>query len=441
MIKITGITLFVGAAIAAASALGGCSSSSSGSPALATSAEGESCSRTSDCANDLACIANTCLPKGSSVSDGGVVIGPDGSVMMTTPTGGPEAGPTQVPEAAPPRLSALGQGCERTADCSTGLVCIPSSPYGALGVCDVASYGLTASGKTCSGECNTGADCCELPVTVPAIGGVAVHNCQDILTSVLGGSATACSQSPGAATAVGIGCFYYATYCSTCATSNVWACTNSQCVYSKSCQNSGNELNGCPSQTRTARGLTTNCDTASNTCKPAATIGTCTIGAADTTCDGVPTNDSGIVCHGGDCTCYQQGCYEKCSADLDCRQGYHCDAAGTKLCQQNTTCSVDSDCAVSTDVTTAKCSNGACKVPCTSDHDCGGSGLVHGYAIATFGGEVCGADGFCDALGCASDMDCQNTGSNPGGSTVHLFCVTPATPMTTPVVQSAITSH
>jgi hypothetical protein len=438
MIKITGITLFVGAALAAASALGGCSSSSS-SPGLAVSAEGESCTRTSDCANDLACIANTCLAKGSTVSDGGVIIGPDGGVM-TPPQNGPDSGPAPVPEAAaPPRVSALGEGCQVTADCAGGLVCIPSSPYGGPGICDLASYGLTPTGKTCSGECNTGADCCELPTNVGTIGTTAVHTCQDILTAVLLGNMTQCTQSPTAALAVGIGCFYYATYCSTCAANNIWSCTNNQCVYNHSCQNSGNVLNGCPSETRTNHATpTTNCDTMSNTCKAAAQVGTC---SADADCDGKLTNDNvALTCRGGDCTCYQQACYVKCAGDLDCRQGYHCDAAATKLCVQNTTCSTDADCTVSTGSANAKCSMGTCKTTCKSDHDCGASGAIHNAFVNNFAGEVCGADGFCDPLGCSGDSDCQNAGSNPGGSALHLFCVTKATTPGAPVVQSAITN-
>jgi hypothetical protein len=444
MIKFTGFSLFAGAAIAAAASLGGCSSSSS-SPALATSAEGESCTRTSDCASDLVCIANTCLPKGTTVADGGVIVTPDGSVVVP-PTGGNDGGATMtnVPEAAAPRLSSQGQECQTTADCAVGLACIPSGPYGG-GVCDIASYGLTPTGKTCSGECNTAADCCELPTNVGTIGAVPIHTCQDILTGVLGGSTTGCANA-SAASNVGIGCFYYQTYCGTCATSNLWTCTSNKCSYTHTCANSGNVLNGCPSETRTGQPLTTNCEGASGTCKAAVVAGVCT---ADADCDGKTASDNAaITCRGGSCTCYAasggvQGCYLKCANDLECRQGYHCDAAASKLCVQDGACSTDADCAAVQGMVNAKCNAGVCKSTCKTDHDCSSSGLsTNPYFGNSFTGQVCGSDGFCDPLGCANDADCENSGSNSNvpSTTLHLFCVAPPATAVTAVPISAVTN-
>jgi hypothetical protein len=307
--------------------------------------------------------------------------------------------------------------------------------------CDVGSYGLTPTGKTCSGECSTGADCCELPTNVGTIGATAVHTCQDILTSVLSGNTSQCTQSPTYNSAIGIGCFYYATYCSTCAANDIWSCTANKCVYNHSCQNTANVLNGCPTESRTGVGLTSTCDVASNTCKSATVAGTCSV---DADCDGKTVADEATyTCRGGSCTCYAQnggplGCYLKCANDLDCCQGYECDAAGTKLCVENSGCSTDADCTTQTGMVNAKCSMGSCKTTCKTDHDCSASGVVSNpvFGGTSFSGDVCGADGFCAPLGCASDTDCENSGT--GVSTLPMFCVTPATAPAVTVHASAV---
>jgi hypothetical protein len=431
MNKFSGIVFLAAAAMAVGVSSGACSSSS-GSPSATPSAAGESCARTADCGSGLVCIADTCVPKGTT-PDGGtaMAIGPDGGVVAIADSG------TQLSEAAaPPRLGGLGESCVTVADCAVGLSCIPFSPYGGGGVCDLGSYGLTASGKTCSGECNAATDCCELPLNT-TVGATSVKNCQDIVSLVLSNDTSACTQSPGPApaSAVGVGCFLYTTYCgTTCAN---WNCTANQCVFKGACQNSNVELNGCPAVTRTGRALAApNCDAPTNTCKATPALGTCN---ADADCDGKGTNDAAGTCRSGNCTCYQQGCYLKCASDLDCRQGYSCNAT-SKLCTLNPKCSVDADCAASTEVANAKCSAGTCKVPCANDHQCTGSGAIASPYLSSFGGEVCGADGFCNPVGCQGDTDCQNSASNPGGNVVHLFCVTPPTTPATAVVQSSITN-
>ena len=443
MIKISGYAFFAGAALAVFATLGGCSGSSS-SPAAVSSAEGESCSRSADCASGLVCIDNACAPKGT-INDAGQMIGPDGEIITATPDSGVTVisdatviVPPPMEAAAPPRLSGVGEYCVSAAECAAGLVCIPNSPYGGSGVCDLGSYGLTPTGKTCSGECNTPADCCELPLNTSVMN-TAVKTCQDIV-NVLAGNTTQCTTGtpPSATSTIGIGCFLYAAYCGGCSAST-WACTKNQCVYTASCQNSGVELNGCPSVTRTGRTLNTNCDStdggSSGSCKPTV-VGSC---AADADCDTKPTTDSAITCRAGNCACYQQGCYLKCASDLDCHQGYSCST--TKLCTQTAGCSTNADCANSTANVTAQCVSGQCKIPCKSDHQCSASGVITNYVLtSSFGGSVCGSDGYCGKVGCTSDADCNNSASNPGGNTLHLFCVTPPATSTTAVVQSALTN-
>ncbi len=430
-----GLSLFAGAAFAVAAIIAGCSSSS-GSPAAGVlGGAGESCTRTADCGSGLACIADVCAIKastGGSVADGGVVFAVDAGAGVTGVDGGgaPEAAP-------PPRVSDVGESCSSTHDCGAGLVCVPSGS-GPGGTCDLASYGLTPTGKTCSGECATGADCCELPLGT-TIGAVAVKTCQDILSLVLMGNTTQCT-SVDPASNIGVGCFVYSIYCATCATSNVWSCTGNQCVFNLPCQTSGVELGGCPAETRTGRTLQTFCDTLGTKQCNLAPRGICNTGAD---CDGKGTTDGAGTCRGGDCACYQSGCYTSCASTLDCRQGYGCDAT-SKVCTKNGVCSSDAQCADQTGVVDAKCVGGACKLPCTSDRECGGSGLLGSSAndAGAFVGKVCGADGFCDDLGCATDADCQQQGHNmnPDGGAVNYFCVTPPPAMASPSVASAITN-
>jgi len=427
----------LGAPLAATGAVGGCSSSSS-QPAV-LSAAGESCTRTADCGSGLVCVEDTCVVKGApppGFAEGGAIFPLEAGVGAAAPAGHEEGG---VPEAAPsPRVSDLGESCLNTSDCGAGLVCVPSAS-GAGGTCDLASYGLQATGKTCSGECVTGADCCELPVGITLTAG-AVKTCQDIVTLVLGGNTNQCGPDASAPSPdVGVACFLYATYCAPCATSGVWSCNASQCVYGGACQNNGVVYGGCPSQTRTGRPLSPFCDTTANKCQSTGGLGVCDV-ASD--CNGKGTTDGAGTCRGGDCTCYEGACYLSCASTLDCAQGYTCDAT-TTLCTKSGTCSSDAQCASQTGTLNAKCVSGACKLSCTSDRDCGGSGLVQGAGDAgAFVGQVCGTDGFCEPLGCATNADCQeaNHNMNPGGSKVNYFCVTPPAPIATPTPASAITN-
>jgi hypothetical protein len=415
--------------------IGGCSSSS-GSPAPLLSAEGESCARTADCASGLVCVADSCVPRGTT----GPAAAVDAAVVVVSEAGAPAAAGTPqggVPEAAPPaRTGALGESCAISSDCGTGLVCVPSAS-GVGGVCDLSSYGLTPTGKTCSGECAKGADCCELPLST-TIGTVAVKTCQDVLALVLAGNTTQCASAVPDSN-VGVGCFVYATYCSTCATGNIWSCNAGQCVYSGTCQNSGVELGGCPSETRTGRPLSPFCDTTAGKCQ-LSPRGICN---TSTDCDQKGTTDGAGTCRGGDCTCYQGGCYFSCASTLDCGQGTSCNIA-MKLCLQGGTCSSDAQCASQLGVVNAKCAGGSCKVSCTSDRECSSSGLLPnpGSDAGSFGGKVCGGDGFCQDLGCATDADCQELdhNMNPGGSTLNYFCVTPSASAPAPVPASAITN-
>jgi hypothetical protein len=92
----------------------------------------------------------------------------------------------------------------------------------------------------------------------------------------------------------------------------------------------------------------------------------------------------------------------------------------------------NSDCVSQTGEVRSTCQSGACKLPCTTDHDCSPSGdLTTQGTGGAFNGTVCGAAGFCVPLGCTADSDCSS-------GSVHTFCVTP--PATTMTARSAITN-
>ncbi|MGO9837749.1 MAG: hypothetical protein ACLP1X_26475 [Polyangiaceae bacterium] len=401
--KLLGFTL-AGTAAALVALVAGCGSSSSSGPA---SALGESCTRTADCQSGLVCIADTCFAKTTPV-EAGAEAGEAGPMMM-----------------AGPQLGQIGEACQTSRDCASNLACVVS---GGSGVCDIVSYGLTAGGKTCSGECEAASDCCELPVG--ALGETEVisdagfltivepRTCQDVLQLLLDGDPAVCTAahpSPTAARA----CFYYQTYCTCAATT--WTCTANECVYTASCQagSTENTLGGCPSETRTARALATTCGP-TNLCQ----AGGCSK-AAD--CEGTAVADvSDATCNGGDCTCYQGACYIACAKDIDCSPGYSCNAT-TMVCSP-TVCMTNADCVSQTGEVRSTCQAGACKLPCMSDHDCSPSGDL---GAGAFNGTICGSGGFCVPFGCTSDSDCSS-------GSVHTFCVTP--PATTTTARSAITN-
>jgi hypothetical protein len=430
MSKGPGFMFFVGAALVVGASIEGCRGTNNPSPE-ALGGAGESCTKTADCASGLACIGDVCVSKASiaaNASDGGVIYAPEGGAVVVVSDGGGAA------EAAPSaRVSDLGESCSSSRDCAAGLVCIPALS-GTGGTCDLASYGLKPTGKTCSGECVTGADCCELPV---GILGPAIKTCQDVLTNVLMGNSAQCA-SADPSSPLGGNCFLYSTYCATCATKNVWSCTGNQCVYDLPCTNTG-VAPDCPSETRTGRALSPFCDVVAGKC-PSTPRGVCN---SSGDCDGQVSADSAGSCVGGDCSCFQGACYISCASTLDCRQGYSCDAT-SKVCMQNGVCSSDAQCADQTGVVDAKCASGACKLPCMSDRECGASGLLRSPSsdAGGFGGKVCGSDGFCDDLGCASDADCQelNHNMNPGSNAVNFFCATPPVTPVIPAPASAITN-
>jgi hypothetical protein len=417
--KIVGRILIslAGAVALVAGAVAGCSTTNNLNSGGGTSALGETCTRTFDCKSPLVCEQNVCLMPAATTA-------PDGGVLPTMDSG-------TVPG---PHLGLLNESCQTSADCQSPFECMNQQ-------CSIVNYGLTATGKSCGGECNTAADCCELPVNgtnLPALsyweadtdgGQFVVHEapstfgirCEDVL-GYIGGDATICAGAANFANyqpGLAQGCFLYNTYCGSCGAGGPWACTNNQCVYTAPCTAQGTTLQltvpemvtACPSATRSGRSLTP----ATCNVPVGATNGTCAAGCSMAQdCAGkTPAQSNNHVCSpadggtGTNCICYQAACYFPCKGDLDCAAGSSCDAT-THLCK-STGCTADSDCVLSTSNANAKCISSACEIQCTKDTDCSPPSTI------------CSA-GYCKNSGCSTDVDCSSGGA-------HSFCVT-STPTT-----------
>lgn len=366
---------------------------------------GESCGRSADCAGDLICLGQQCAA----------------------------AGTTTTPPAAP-KVSGRGESCASSVDCGTGLVCWPIKDQSSTtftGRCDFSSFGVTATGKTCSAECLTNADCLEIPIpdqpgTLPDGGSTVYRSCQD-LTKAIGGDSCAEAGSTRQRE-----CFLFRTYCDS--VNNPWTCTSGACVFSGTCSGgkSGEVIGGCPSYTRTGTALAvTTCNSAGKCA--ASSVAGCT---SDPSCDGKPVADEPDTdtCSSGECVCHAAsgGCYRRCKNNLECEKGYVCSTAS--YCVPADSCDTDAFCALATGRASAKCVTGRCKVPCAIDLQCSASGLSLGGT--PFVGEVCHA-GYCESVGCSSDAECAVSSA---GRLVRTFCVTPPAASTTATPHSAITN-
>jgi hypothetical protein len=416
---------------------------------------GESCANTAQCADGLSCIANVCYssaPTGSGGEAGqgtptvvGPVLGGEGesctsrrdcadtlacfNQRCTAATSTGEGGATGSAPAA--QLGDRGETCRVNADCSTGLVCVPSDVNTGVGVCDVASFGIAPTGMYCGGECQTAADCCQLPLTVQTV--LAVKSCEDI-TAAIAANAVDCAAVLTAGTLGARLCFADATYCSGCS-ATTWKCTNSACEYNVACIVAAGEDSptGCPTYTRLGRVVPT-CNPTGLKCTGPTVPKACTTDASCT--DAVVADSDGLdTCSDGECTCYagDHQCYRQCAGDLDCAPGKSCDK-DSHVCVPSATCTTDQQCAVSFDSIDYKCNAaGNCAVSCTADRDC--SPAARGIeGEGDFNGQVCGTDGFCiSVLGDCSD----STQCSSGG--LKSFCIPRPTVAPGTTVSSAVT--
>ncbi|MDF3070179.1 MAG: hypothetical protein K0R38_5780 [Polyangiaceae bacterium] len=396
-------------ALASGGLLSGCDSDD----ALARSALGESCDKTSDCSDGLKCIQGTCYQSqssGGSSNEGGD--GSGGTVVLPKPpepsgegenctkradceeglgcfngrcttdaggTGGSNGGVT---------LGSRGETCGLSSDCAKGLACLPQDggnnlplPLAAgsnsIGVCTPVNSGIEPTGKSCF-ECAEAADCCQLPLIEQAA--VGAKSCADLASLA------------------------YSAYCSDQCGDDTWACDSGLCQYTGECTASGNVAEGCPAYSRTGRALPTACDVKSGVCGGAPVVGC----KKDSECVStvakpvLVSDDPTDTCVDDECVCYTEsgGCYRKCAEDLDCAAGFVCDG-DTSLCVAADSCTSDAQCAVAYGDIRYKCQDdGICKPGCENDIDCSYGSLEGGFEM------VCGPDKTCVNVGCSDDAEC-----------------------------------
>jgi hypothetical protein len=355
------------------------------------SGDGESCTKTSDCEAGLSCFNLRCLEQPA----------PDG-----------EGGEQNVPT---PVLGGLGETCVLTSDCQSGLICLPGGSVGAVGTCSARDSGTEASGMTCAAECAEDEDCCELPIEEHTTLGV--KSCTE-LEAILEAVDCAASVDPVELR----GCFALAAYCA--CEDDPWSCEDGSCVYEADCSASGVVPGGCPERTRSGALLISSCDlSGSEKCRMAAAC------SEDEDCTSLGVSDDGSdVCAEGECTCHEGACLRKCDRDLDCASGKICDD-DSEVCVPSGTCTSDATCQRLSGDFRAVCSDsGQCTVTCQADIEC--NGLVNGQLQ-----RVC-TDGICQGLGCRSDDECE-LATDPLGSRRRMFCAEPVT--SAAMASSAIT--
>jgi hypothetical protein len=384
------------------------------------SAENESCVRTDDCESGLKCVNNVCVESaGSTGGSGGSgpITSPLGDVGETCsrsadckaelgcfngrcaeePAG--EGGSGNMP---PVTLGKRGETCVVSSDCEAGLVCRPGGMQTSIGVCTETDTDIVPTGNVCGAECKTAEDCCELPVELQA--SLDVKSCvelDDLLVGVDCETTAVVTEQQR--------CFAQTAYCECAA--DTWECSQGSCLYIATCSADGLVPGGCATVSRSGRNLFSTCDVAdTELCQPSTVDPLC---VEDDDCEAIAVSDDpSDTCVADECTCFQGGCYRRCSEDLDCRASRQCDA-GASVCVPVDGCASDLNCQVTMGDVRAECVNGQCTLPCEIDLDC--NALTGG----TFQ-RVC-HQGMCQALGCANDDECPGAASG-----VRLFC-TPAT--------------
>jgi len=435
--------------------LGGCDSDAK----IAKSSPGESCTKTSDCEDNLKCLDGTCYKKsgGTDTNNGG-----EGNTAGTSGVDGPPApvlgklGESCTKRAdcvdglaclsqrcsedvatgdggegsGGPALGGVGETCGLTTDCADGLACLPSDGApdlrgieakaigsNSVGVCSPVDNGLTPTGNACGGECKTAEDCCELPVAVhipyalldtPGVSGpygTGANSCTQ-LAALLDGVACATTK----VVAEQVQCFARATYCDCGA--KTWACNDAgRCEYTAACvaATAGSVTGGCPTFTRLGLPTPTTLCNKAKKCAPEAVAG-CKVDAdCDETVYAVGTLDP---CTDGKCVCHKDSgsCYRGCSEDLDCPVTTTCDTT-TSLCTTGDQCDSDAFCVTLNNDINSKCVAGSCQGSCSNDRDCNGGQLTN-YTNT----RVCNADHVCELVGCVNDNQCPAVGG------VRTFC-------------------
>ena len=431
---------------------------------IAKSSAGESCTKTSDCEDDLKCLDGTCYKTAPSNGGSGNA-GGEGNTAGTTPVGPKPPVLGKLGESCArradcvdglaclsmrcaedvmvgaggegsggPTLGGPGETCGLTSDCGEGLACLPNDFVGldaqataagsnSLGVCTILDSGIEPTGKECGAECAEAADCCELPIAQQTATGAA--SCAEL--SALVDAVPDCAIATGVN---GVICLAFNSYCDDNCGAKTWACDNGACQYTVKCTKATQVIGGCPAFTRGGSGILP-CNTTTGKCTGTVvpTAG-CT---TDASCETMAVYDHPAdTCVEDECVCNKGtgGCFRKCSEPTDCDVGYTCDDA-TTLCVAIGACETDLQCIKQRGDINAKCVKNACVIPCEHDIECNNQ-LTNGQFS-----RVCGPDNTCVPVGCESNDECP---AFAGGLGVKSFCTAPRTLTAGPVVpRSAIT--
>jgi hypothetical protein len=220
-------------------------------------------------------------------------------------------------------------------------------------------------------------------------------------------------------------CFSQTAYCDCAA--DTWTCDQGACAYTAPCSADALVPGGCATYSRSGRPLNPICDVdGTDLCQPGSVDPLC---VEDEDCEQIAvTDDPTDTCVADECTCFQGGCFRKCTEDLDCRASRRCDTTAA-VCVPVDGCATDATCQASMNDVRATCVDRVCTLPCETDLDCSPAGLTDGR----FNDTVC-HQGMCQHIGCSSDNECLGA---PAGA--RLFCTEPADAAGVTGGESAIT--
>ena len=270
-------------------------------------------------------------------------------------------------DAAPARLSNLGESCRSSGDCAGAYVCVQSA-------CGVANTGISPTSNQCLlMQCTTAADCCSPQLSAAG--------CDSLNTL--------CQAAADPTTS--IDCLDYNAECCPQAAIDKLACTNNVC---HSICNADTDC--------TALGI------ARPYCLSQACV-QCTTNAQCT--------QTGYVCS------KENTCVPSCTSRADCDAFYDCPNAPSYC--KFVGCANDRECQVARSNAQAYCdSNKVCQVgACSSDSTCfhpqtsAGTPITAGTNIYAY--QVC-VSGRCQNAGCGTDDECKaflatdiNASNNP----------------------------
>lgn len=309
---------------------------------------GESCRARSDCESNLTCIHNVCTSS-VGIEGNGIAMGEPGESCMSYSDcrsdlvcvdqvcSNPEA--LLIPEdasVATVGISNRGESCDTRADCKQGLICVDST-------CQLAEFDLNPSDKECVLiECREKTDCCDA-------------NDIDITVSPCSSYDTSCQSlaQPN------IYCDQFTLHC----TCEGYDCVDEKCVREPPCEDSSI------------------CNLYSTTKIFCSDNNKCVECTEDSDCN-------------EDESCEDNQCIGDCKTDLDCDFFHECQSG---VCVE-VGCKSDRECIALTGNVFAICEDKECRQPCETDLECS--------SPDNFQFSIC-IDGYCENVGCETAEECR----------------------------------